>query len=167
MHRIVTKVCLVVAAGAAAISPAALAAGGDPDDSVDVYVGSVSSTTRVELFKDMTITVVANTCALHANELTLQLQSSRRVRCPGHTSGDKDAWVEDSSSGDDLFDVYVGDIESDIGVALLEDVSVPAAAAACAVAPDILKVQLRSRGRARCVGKTTGVQRAWVEPRRR
>jgi hypothetical protein len=166
MHRIVTKVCLVVAAGAAAISPAALAADGQ-DDSVDVYVGSVSSTTRVELLEDMTITVVANTCALRADELTLQLQRSRRVRCPGHTSGDKDAWVEDSSSGDDLFDVYVGDIESDIGVALLEDVSVPAAAAACAVAADTLKVQLRSRGRARCVGKTTGVQRAWVEPSRR
>ena len=167
MYRIVMKSCLAVALTAALVVPAAVATADDPDGPVTVYVGDINSQTRVTLFKDETVVVTARLCSVGPDDLTAQLRSRRRVRCPGRTTGGQDAWVEDSSEQDGLLTTYVGDINSDVEVALLEDVSIPVAANLCGGAADTLAIRLRSDRRARCAAKTTGAQRAWVEYSRR
>jgi hypothetical protein len=169
MRRSVRRTCIALAASAALVAPIAASTAGADDFNgpVNVYIGNITSTTKVVLFKNMTIVATASLCSVTVDDLSVSLRGSRRVRCPGQAGGGRDAWVEDSPDQDGLVNTYVGDIDSDVQVVLLKDVSIPVAADFCAGAADTLAVRLRSDRRARCVGRTTDVKRAWVEYSRR
>jgi hypothetical protein len=59
--------------------------------------------------------------------------------------------------------VYAEDVASGNQVVILQNVSIPVAAAVCAVQADVLTVQLRSAQRPRCPARSSSVQRAWVQ----